>query len=303
MPLWTRRQAFSGLAFAIEMTTKRTSVKPAGYIDAHVHVWRPASPHFPHDPLYNGPVEMPLDFPPETLLTHAQPAGVKRIVLVQMSFYGTDNSYMLDAMRRYPGVFSGIAVVDHEAATAAAEMERLRRLGVRGFRITLGNRPVGWLETNAMRHFWQLAAERKMAICPLIGPAALPAIDRMCTAFPNTTVVIDHMARIGMMGPVSEQDVKALCALSRHPKTHVKVSAFYALGKKKAPFTDLAPVVHSLYQAYGPQRLMWGSDSPYQVQPPYTYMESLDFVREGLPFLSSADKEWMLRRSAESIFF
>jgi predicted TIM-barrel fold metal-dependent hydrolase len=84
---------------------------------------------------------------------------------------------------------------------------------------------------------------------------------------------------------------------------HVKVSAFYALGKKKAPYTDLVPLVDALYRAYGSQRLMWGSDSPFQVEPPYTYAESLDFVHNRLPLLGSDDKEWILRKSAEKLFF
>jgi predicted TIM-barrel fold metal-dependent hydrolase len=207
-----------------------------------------------------------------------------------MSFYGTDNAYMLEAMRRHPSVFSGIAVVDHQVASLSTEMTRLASLGVRGFRVTQGSRPDGWLETAGMLEMWRLAAEKKLAICTLVGPDAIPALDRMCSRFPGTTVVIDHMARIGMDGIVRHQDVSALCHLSRHARVYVKVSAFYAL-------------VYHLYSAFGSRRLMWGSDSPFQVQPPHTYVESLEFVRDRLPFLAPEDKEWILQKSAEKVFF
>jgi Amidohydrolase len=59
-----------------------------------------------------------------------------------------------------------------------------------------------------------------------------------------------------------DQDVRALCILSRHPNVHAKVSAFYGFGKKRLPYSDLVPLVQALYNAYGPKRLMWGSDSP-----------------------------------------
>ena len=114
-----------------------------------------------------------------------------------------------------------------------------------------------------MLEMWRLAAEKKLAICLLVGPDAIPALDRMCSKFPGTTVVIDHMARIGMDGIVRDRDVSALCHLSRHARVYVKVSAFYALGKKRAPYNDLAPLVHHLYGAFGSRRLMWGSDSPF----------------------------------------
>lgn len=304
MRQWNRRQVLAGFAFAANLAAQRPSpMTTDDFIDAHVHVWKPADAHFPYDPQYHGPKELPLIFTPEQLLSIAQPVGVRRIVLVQMSFYGTDNSYMLDAMKRHPSVFSGIAVVDYDSPSLGEEMNRLRALGVRGFRVTQGDLPIGWLETANMGKLWRLAAEKKLAICPLVDPNALPSLDRMCAQHPDTTVVIDHMARLGMAGPVLTQDIATLCNLSRHSHTHVKVSAFYALGKKQAPYSDLVPLVHALYDAYGPQRLMWGSDSPYQVQPPYTYAESLNFVRHQLPFLRPEDKNWMLRRSAQTLFF
>jgi predicted TIM-barrel fold metal-dependent hydrolase len=285
------------------LAAKKQPFMSLGYVDAHVHVWEPADSRFPYDPNYDESPISPASFSPEYLLVLARAAFVKRIVLVQMSFYGTDNAYMMEAMRRHPSVFSGIAVVDHQAASLSTEMTRLASLGVRGFRITQGHRPDGWLETASMLEMWRLAAEKKLAICPLVGPDAIPALNRMCSMFPGTTVVIDHMARIGMDGIIQDRDVSALCHLSRHPRVYVKVSAFYALGKKRAPHNDLAPLVYHLYCAFGSRRLMWGSDSPFQIQPPHTYAESLEFVRNRLPFLSPEDKGWILRKSAEKVFF
>lgn len=273
------------------------------FIDAHVHVWTPDETHFLRDPHYSGPPAVPPGFAPDRLLEIARPLGVNRIVLIQMSFYGTDNSYMVDAMKRYPRVFSGVAVVDHDSAALSEEMARLATLGVRGFRISKGNRPSGWLETGNMRKMWRLAGENQLAICPLIGSSSFPALDRMCAEFPGTTVVIDHLARIGIDGVVREEDVKALCNLARHARVYIKISAFYALGERHYPYTDLGPLIHALYDAYGPQRLMWGSDSPFQVETPHSYAGSLELVRERLTFLRTEDVAWILRGTAESVFF
>jgi predicted TIM-barrel fold metal-dependent hydrolase len=271
-------------------------------IDTHVHLWDLPNARFPYDPHYNGPPAIPPDFTSDQLLAIARPLGVQRIVLVQMSFYGTDNSYMLNAMGCYPSVFSGIGIVDPRLPSAAQEMARLASLGVRGLRIVQEKNDDEWLQTAPMRSLWRLAAENGLAVCCLVNPGGLPALDRMCAEFPEVTVVVDHMARIGMDGPIRERDVDRLCSLARHTRAHVKISAFYALGKKRAPFTELIPAVHALQRAYGAQRLMWGSDLPFQVQPPYTYTESLDFVL-GLTSLRMEEKEWILRRTAEKIFF
>jgi hypothetical protein len=58
-------------------------------------------------------------------LSGTEPSGVSRIVLIQMSSYGTDNSYMLDALKRYPTVFSGVGMLDHQAPGVREEMIHL----------------------------------------------------------------------------------------------------------------------------------------------------------------------------------
>ena len=111
------------------------------------------------------------------------------------------------------------------------------------------------------------------------------------------------LARIGADGEIRDADVRLLCGLARHRNVNVKVSAFYALGRKAAPYTDLAPLIRRVFEDFGPRRLMWASDCPFQVQDGHTYAASLALVREKLPFLSDEDREWLLEKTAHSIFF
>ena len=297
---YTRREALAGLAVAARAAD---TAKASNYIDAHVHVWTPDTVSFPHDKRRNGRPVPPVSFTPEQLLRLAMPSGVSRIVLIQMSFYGTDNSYMLDALKRYPTVFSGVGILDHQAPGVCEEMNRLAARRVRGYRITPGVETSTWLDSPGMQAMWRCGAEKRIAMCPLIGPDAIDSVSRMCAKFPDTPVVIDHMARIGASSEIRQADVRALCALARQRNVHVKVSAFYALGNKQYPYTDLIPLIRSLYDAYGPQRLMWASDSPFQVQAPHTYAGSIELVRDRLDFLSGEDREWLLRKSGERVFF
>ena len=124
----------------------------------------------------------------------------------------------------------------------------------------------------------------------------------MCGRYPDAPVVIDHLARVGINAPVKQEHVDALCAFARHPRVTVKVSAFYAFGAKKPPYDDAAPVIRRLYDAFGPRRLMWATDCPFQVVE-HAYGDSIALVRDRLDFLSDADREWMLRKTAEGVFF
>lgn len=273
------------------------------FIDAHSHIWTPDTAHYPLASGFRRANMEPASFTVEELQRLMKPAGVNRVVLIQMSFYGHDNSYMLDTIKRFPGQFSGVAVINQDGMQPEAEMVRLKALGVRGFRIYPTNRPYErWTESEGLQKMFAKGGTENLAMCCLIDTNALPSLDQACTRHPETPVVIDHLCRIGVGGEIKEAEVKALCAMAKHKKVSVKVSAFYALGKKKPPYLDLAPMIKQVFDAFGPERLMWGTDCPYQVVD-QTYQESIDLIRKGLEFLSPSDKEWLLTKTAERVFF
>ena len=283
-------------------TSKKEKSKP-GAIDAHSHVWTPDTSRYPLTAGYRVDQMQPPSFTAEELLAHARPAGVDRVVLIQMSFYGFDNRYMLDCMDKYRGVFGGVAVIDDHANAPEDEMRRLAARGVRGFRIYPRDMPVErWLDHDGMQRMWRRGGEDGLAMCHLVNPDALPAIDRMCAKYPDTPVVIDHFARIGVTGTIRDQDVAALGRLARHKQVRVKLSAFYALGKKQPPYDDLLPMIRRLVDAYGPERLMWATDCPFQTAA-HSYRESIALLRERAEFLNQGDRDWILGRTAESLFF
>jgi predicted TIM-barrel fold metal-dependent hydrolase len=149
---------------------------------------------------------------------------------------------------------------------------------------------------------FRCAAQERMTLSLLVDPDALPVIAKQCERFPETPVAIDHFSRIGMDGQIHDSDVQALVALAKFPHVKIKVSAFYALGARRPPHEELSPLIHRVYDAFGPQRMMWGSDCPYQIRDE-TYEDSISLIRDRLNFLSHEDRDWILRKSAALSFF
>ncbi len=287
----------------IEAEAKMADSIKDGYIDAHVHVWTPELEAYPLAEGYDRERMAVASFTPEELFAHARPCGVSRIVLIQMSYYRFDNSYMLDMIEKHKGVFSGVAKIDANDQPWHAMIELSKR-GVRGFRVGIGSgSPDEWLNDPGMAAMWKCGAGHNLAICLLINPNHLPVVDKMCRKFPDTPVVIDHFARIGIDGEVRSSDLDNLCKLAEHKNVSVKTSAFYALGKKKAPYLDLAPMLQRLLDAFGPERLMWATDCPFQVLKGHTYRDSIELIRTRLDLLSESDREWLLRKTAQRVFF
>jgi len=273
-----------------------------GYIDAHVHVWTDDCERYPVADGFR-PEDAQPRFTPDELLPLCEASGVDRVVLVQMSFYGYDNSYMLDAIAERPDVFRGVAIVDPAMAGLGEELARLRAAGVRGLRIySLESELRSPLSADQNRRLMHEAGRAGIAICPLLDPDFLPGVYRAAERTPHTTFGVDHLARIGITGSIDDTEVDYLCALAKLPNVFVKVSAFYALGAKQPPYLDLVPLVRRAYDAFGPERLMWATDSPFQAWS-HGYGESITLVRDGLDFLSDSDREWLLRRTAERVFF
>ncbi len=308
----TRREALvAGAAamgaLALSNSTTAAQERDLPWIDAHSHIWPPETDQFP---LVDGLTKQDLNppsFTDDELMALARPEGVGRVVLIQHSIYHLfDNSYLIDAVRRHPKRFRIVGMVDDHRADAGHAAEHLLTQGVTGFRITpfiRKEQPDRWLEPAGMHAMWNTGARTRQAMCCLINPEQLPGVDQMCEKYPDTPVVIDHFARIGVDGQFRDQDLAQLTRLARHRHTYVKISAYYALGEKKPPHLELIPMIRRLYEAFGPQRLMWASDAPYQVQGENNYRASISLVRDRLDFISDEDRQWLLAKTAERVFF
>ena len=279
-------------------------LKKLPYIDAHSHVW---SPDVARWPLANKQTKedlKPLSFTPEELLKLAEPEGVGRVVLIQHSVYhGFDNAYLIDCAKRFPGRFSIVGMIDDTQPRPGERLRELLPAGVRGLRITPRVRGDEWLEGPGMESLWRTGAQTGQAMCCLIDAKELPRVAAMCQKHPDTPVVIDHFARVGVDGTIRDADVANLCGLAKHKRVAVKLSAYYALGKKEPPYEDLIPLIRRVLDAFGVERCMWASDAPYQIGPPHTYAASIALIRDRLSGLSAGDKEWLLTKSAQKVFF
>jgi len=115
---------------------------------------------------------------------------------------------------------------------------------------------------------------------------------------PDLTLVIDHMADC----PVSQpQELEKLIALKRFPNVFVKIFAHLVAFAPAISVLDSQELVKRLYDAYGPRRLMWGTDWPI-IEPVAKYEAGAHVVRDDMKFLNAEDKSWMLSKTIERVW-
>ena len=282
---------------------------PAGDIDAHSHIWSDDLEHYPLGP-WATPADMqPPTFTAEQLLALMKANGVGRAVIIQHApLHGYDNRYVIDTAHRYPGVFSVVGMINERTPHLRERLRDLRDQGVRGIRIgptnnadrTLRYDPPNWLKEPGMQALWKHAAELGVALCPLLDGSFLPGLCLMCAQHRDTVCVVDHFGRIDFDDPAQ---VRSLTRLAMNPNVYIKASAFRNLGDKRAPYDDVAPMVRVVVDAFGADRVMWGSDCPYQLNNGNNYADALALIREGMSDLSQDERNAILHGTAAKVFF
>jgi predicted TIM-barrel fold metal-dependent hydrolase len=225
--------------------------------------------------------------------------GVSKTVIIQVIHYRWDNSYLADVLKRYPTYFRGVARVNPESPAAPDDLSRLTEQGFHGVRISPGGGAAGdWIRGPLMPPLWKRCDSLKVPMTVLAPVTRMPDVAALAEKYPDLTVVIDHMADSPLDHP---EQLEMLTALKRYPKVFVKVSHTWSLSKQPYPYPDAQAQVKRLYDAFGPRRLMGGTDWPVS-EAHCSYTQALSMVRDQMKFLNDDDKSWMLSKTIERVW-
>jgi predicted TIM-barrel fold metal-dependent hydrolase len=230
---------------------------PPGACDCHVHVFGdPGRFPFSADRPYTPPPA-----PVEALRRVLRELHMDRVVIVSPAVYGTNNDCTLDAIRRLGSLARGIALLPPQSASA--ELERLRRGGIRGLRLNFETLGVTdpQVAVDQFRLASTQAAEQGWHVQVNTRPSIVEALEDHILRGP-VTVVFDHFAQAQAALGVGQPGFAALVRLLRAGRAYVKISAAYRISTRPPDYPDAAPLARALIAA-NPQRILWGSDWPH----------------------------------------
>lgn len=277
---------------AAESNTPPRFAVPAGACDSHFHVFEPGYVYVPNA-LYDFP-----DGRLEQYLRVADVLGIERMVLVQPTFYGTDNSLLLDVLGRTEGRCRGVVRIEDDISDA--ELDRFHTAGVRAIRLDLFAR-AEW-PTDQLIAYVKRMAERatprgwhlQFYTPGTIVRALLPFLGDLETPF-----VIDHMGYMLEADGLDQTDVDQMLGVLRHGSCHIKLSGPYRIAKNK-PLSSVEPLGRALVAAR-PDRLIWGSDWPHLPDGQRDTGELLNLLADWAP--AAADRENILVNTPTALFF
>ena len=251
------RRDSSVAASASQPRTKVTFDVPPGATDCAVHVYGDLKRH----PYWEGRSYSP---EPATVAELKQVMGtlkVDRVVIVQASSYGTDNSCVVDSIREFGGRARGVATIDDKTTEAA--IDDMHRGGIRGIRLSLGN--LGASDPAGLRQRLKTAAARmknRNGWSMLISgsPATFELVrDELATI--TTPIVIDHFGEPRVTDGIGQPGFVTVLNLVKSGKAYVKLSNADILSTR-ADLSDVTPYAKALIAA-NPQRVVWGTAWPH----------------------------------------
>ncbi|KJC36980.1 membrane protein [Bradyrhizobium sp. LTSP885] len=271
----TRRRFAAGFVAALSATgLSRVMAEVTGprlSIDTHAHVFHRGlklAPGRRYAPDYDAPLDL--------YLQQLDQNGMTNGVLVQPSFLGTDNSYLVECLKATSGRLRGIAVVD--PGVSPDELHALDRAGIVGIRLNLVGQPLPDLALPEWKALlaqvkalgWQVEVQRNASDLAVFAPKLLDH---------GVNVVLDHYALPDPKTGVSDPGFQSVLKLGASRRVWVKISAPYRNGADGEPFAKQAyPLLRA---AYGVERLLWGSDWPHtQFEAQQSYAKNRKFLDE-----------------------
>ena len=285
----------SGLLFADSKTevAKAGASGLNGFIDTHAHAFTKALPRaaqIRYSPEYDATYD---DF-----LAAMKPFSFDRGVLVQPSFLGFDNSYVLEAIKKYPKNFKGIAVIPED--TPFEEMKKLKSQGIEGIRLNLFGKELPDFKTpvwqTCLKNLEALKWQLELHVPAKEYPKLLPHLEKF-----KINIVIDHMGRFDPKLGIKDEGFEYLVSYPKKENIWFKCSGFYRLGKGEIGHKNAVEAFDALKKAYGIEKFVWGSDWPHtQNEKEITYKTSFEFIENFK--LTPKEKELVLKTNAIKLF-
>lgn len=232
-------------------------------VDAHQHFWRIdrgdygwlTAQAFPR--LYR-------DFLPEDLAPSLVRTRIDKTVLVQAAETAEETRFLLEIAAKTPFVAGVVGWTDFASPDAPAAIERLARdRRLKGLRPMLQDlADEDWILHPDVQPALRATEQNGLRFDALVRPAQLPALRRMLNGHPDLPVVVDHGAKPPIAASEMEPWAGHMRAIARDSRALCKLSGLATEAPDGWTVETLRPYVDVLLEAFGPSRLMFGSDWP-----------------------------------------
>jgi len=258
--------------------------------------------------------------PPDFMTTQMDYAGITSVVLQNDHIYGNLAEYFAEATKNHPGRFIGLAQVEEGFAYRDDQLraleDQVHRLGMKGLYFTFAgffrNGYRIYYTDPEYRAFWDLVAEMDIPVFwVFLGKSPrgdfmqeLGGFRRWLERYPTIRSVLVHGLPTHLFA--DEKDVlrpppEIVSLMETLPVFSEVLYPIMWAGKMNFPFARAQSHFRQLYDRFGPDRLIWGSDMP-NVERYCTYRQTLTYLLDYSDFLPEPDRVKIFGETTRSLF-
>jgi len=270
-------------------------------IDAQVHAYERNHPGRPWAAVLHGPAEVTGD----DMVAAMDRVGVDGALLISpFTMYRYDASYAVQVRAKHPGRFAVIKPVDpSDPAVAQTVADWAATPGTVGIRIMM-NRDVSEDAADPGLNRVLAAGARHGFPVNILCWGRLEQARALAARNPDTAIVIDHL---GLQQPFEPPppaqpfaDLPKVLELARQPNVAIKITGACTLSREAYPFKDIWDPLARIFDAFGIDRCMWGTDWTRAVGL-LTYQQGVDAFR-GIDRLSESDKRTLMGGTLQRVY-
>ncbi|MCZ8260646.1 MAG: amidohydrolase family protein [Beijerinckiaceae bacterium] len=270
-------------------------------IDAHQHYW--ALERGDYGWLTPALAAIHRDFGPADLAPMLAAGRIDRTILVQAAPTDAETRYLLDLAARHASISGVVGWADFDAADAP---ERITALAADPLLVSL--RPMihdipdpDWMLAPSILPALRAMVSQGLVFDALVRPPHLSRLLVLADRMPDLAIVVDHAAKPQIRERIHEPWSSDLAALARRPNVVLKLSGLLTEAASGDGMYHLYPFIRTILEAFGPERILFGSDWPV-LELAGTYANWLDIVERTIAGLSAEAQAAIMGGNAARIY-
>ena len=302
-----RREMLLSSIAAASLATRTSaddSASPKLLIDTHVEVWT-LDTKFPFNhPEAGAKLKVEMAAPIENQVEQMRDFGLQLAVLINPRYFGWDNSYIADCLKRFPKLFVAHGLLNPEDPKIVDNLRYwVQEHGFQGMRFSPIYHPrSSWLNSPEHYPLWREAEKLGVVFNYYIAPHQMPMLEEMAGRFPGVKIVVDHAGKPDLASKDCWTEFRKMFRLKRFPQVWISNSEPYEMSEiKRYPYEDTWPFYKAIYEEFGAKQLVWGTGYP---RPRWELPmdKELEFVNRFCDFYSAEDRELLLGKNALRIW-
>jgi len=271
-------------------------------IDTHQHFWQynPVK----HDWIDDEMALIRRDFLPQDLKPIYKEHGIAGCIAVQADHTLTENTFLLNLASEYDFIKGIIGWIDFKSDAVQADIDYYSEMPLmKGYRhVVQGEADNSFLLRKPFLNGISKLKYTKAVYEILVFSHQLPAVLEFVKLFPEQQFVIDHIAKPYIKEGYIDSWALLMCAIAKHENVSCKISGMITEADYKTWKTkDLMPYIDVVLEAFGPQRIVYGSDWPVCLVAG-SYAQVLNVAREFSGQLSEKESELFFYKNAQRIY-